>query len=103
MTMLRVTPIESEGRTILKLEGNVSGPWVGELRQCWMKLAKENVPVEVDLRAVSFLDPDGTTLLLGMKRHGARLFGGSVFIDSLLQAESAAQTARSRKSSKKEN
>jgi hypothetical protein len=101
--MLRITPIHAENATTLKLEGDLSGPWVDELRECWASLAEQRIPVEVDLRAVYFLDLEGTTLLLGMQRDGVRLFDGSVFIDSLLQAEGAAQTARLRKSSKKEN
>jgi ABC-type transporter Mla MlaB component len=101
--MLRVTPIQTGRATTLRLEGNLSGPWVDELRQCWVKLVEQEVVVEVDLRALSFLDPKGTALLLGMKRRGARLFGGSVFIDSLLRAEATVRTAGSRKSCKKEN
>jgi anti-anti-sigma regulatory factor len=101
--MLRVTPIQTEGATTLKLEGNLSGPWVDELRQCWMKLVGENVPVEVDLRSLHFLDSNGTTLLLGMESQGTRLFGGSPFIDSLLRSETIVRTMRSHKSPRKEN
>jgi hypothetical protein len=101
--MLRVTPIHAEGATTLKLEGDLSGPWVDELRRCWASLAEQRIPVEIDLRAVYFLDLEGTTLLLGMQRDGVRLFGGSVFIESLLQAEAATPSARSRKTLRKEN
>lgn len=101
--MLRVTPIQSDGTTTLKLEGNLSGPWVDELRQCWMKLVEKKVPVEVDLRALHFLDSNGTTLLLGMERQGTRLFGGSPFIHSLLHGEAMVRTMRPHKSCKREN
>jgi ABC-type transporter Mla MlaB component len=101
--MLRVTPIQTGRTTTLKLEGSLSGPWVDELRQCWTKLLEERVPVEVDLRGLSFLDPHGTTLLLCMEREGSRLFGSSAFIHDLLHIEALVRTTRPRRSSPKEN
>jgi ABC-type transporter Mla MlaB component len=101
--MLRVTPIQTERTTTLKLEGNLSGPWVDELRQCWAKLVAENAQVEVDLRGLNFLDPSGTTLLLRMERQGSRLFGSSLFIHNLLHTEALVRATRPGKSSKKES
>ena len=101
--MLRVTPIQTGSMTTLKLEGNLSGPWVDELRQCWTKLVEENVPVELDLRGLNFLDSSGTTLLLRMEREGSRLFGSSAFIHDLLHIEAVVRSTRPRRSSKKEN
>jgi ABC-type transporter Mla MlaB component len=101
--MLRVTPIQTESMTTLKLEGNLSGPWVDELRQCWTKLVEDHIPLEIDLRGLSFLDPDGTTLLLHMEREGTRLFGSSAFIHDLLHIEALVRTTRPRRSFKREN
>ena len=101
--MLRVTPIQTGTTTTLKLEGNLSGPWVDELRQYWAKLVEEKVPVEVDLRGLSFLDPIGTTLLLRMERQGSRLFGTSAFIHDLLHNEALVRATGPRRSCKKEN
>jgi anti-anti-sigma regulatory factor len=103
MTMLRVTPIKTDEATVLKLEGNLSGPWVEELRQCWMELVGRNVRVEVDLQSVHFLDAQGTTLLLAMERQGSRLFGSSPFIHDLLHIEVLARTTRPGTTSKREN
>jgi ABC-type transporter Mla MlaB component len=101
--MLRVTQIQTGSSTTLKLEGNLSGPWVEELRQCWAKLVEEKVPVEIDLRGLSFLDPDGTTLLLHMEREGSRLFGSAAFIHDLLYTEALVRTTSPRKLYKREN
>jgi hypothetical protein len=101
--MLRVTSIETDKATILKLEGNLSGPWVNELQQCWMGLVEKKVPVEVDLRALHFLDARGTSLLLLMERQGSRLFGSSPFVHELLHAEVLVRTTRPRKTFKREN
>ena len=87
----------------LKLEGSLSGPWVDELQKCWGKLNRENVPVEVDLQGLNFLDQKGTSLLLQMEQRGSRLFGSSAFIHDLLKAEAPVQTRPPHKTSRKEN
>ena len=81
----------------------MSGPWVEELQHCWAELTAAKVPVEVDLRALNFLDARGTTLLLQMQRQGSRLFGGSPFVRDLLHTEELVRASKPRKSSKKEN
>jgi ABC-type transporter Mla MlaB component len=85
--MLRVTPIQNGSKTTLKLEGNLSGPWVAELENCWAKIVEEKAPVEIDLGGLSFVDPNGTALLVRIQRAGSRLFGGSRFIHDLLSAK----------------
>ena len=101
--MFRATPIQTIRATTLKLEGNLSGPWVDDLRQCWTKLVEQHMPIEVDLRGLSFLDSNGTALLLCMEREGSRLFGSSAFIHDLLHTEALVRTTRPRTSSNKEN
>ena len=101
--MLRVTPIQSGNTTTLKLEGNLSGPWVDELRQCWAKLMEAKSPVEIDLRGLNFLDSCGTALLLNMEGTGSRLFGGSPFIHDLLSAKTRVPRTRRIKLNQREN
>jgi len=101
--MLRITPHETEKIATLKLEGSLSGPWVDELRRCWTNLAEGPRTVELDLRGVSFLDPDGATLLLRMERQGTRLLGSSAFLQHLLYRETPQRNTPPRKSSKREN
>jgi len=84
--MLRATPSECNGFPTLKLEGKLSGPWVDELRKCWLQYLEgpEHGKVRVNLRELSFLDPRGRDLLLEMERDGARLEEASDFIGHLL-------------------
>ena len=101
--MLRITTTQTESRMTLKLEGNLSGPWVEELRGYWAKLAQAGVPVEIDLRGLFFLDAGGSSLLRRMEQEGSRLFGSSAFIQALLHTEELVEVTRPRKSSKGEN
>jgi ABC-type transporter Mla MlaB component len=101
--MLRITPTQAGATTTLKLEGSVSGPWVDELQRCWTQLGEEGGRVEVDLRGVSYSDPNGAALLLRMERQGSRLLGSSLVLKDLLQTEALLCDARPRKSSKREN
>ena len=84
--MLRVTTIEANGSATLKLEGELCGPWVDELRQCWLSLApeKRSSSLHIGLRDVSYLDDDGKHLLLQIQREGASLVGASGFLRHLL-------------------
>lgn len=85
--MLRVTPIKNGTMTTLKVEGNLSDPWVNELRSSWAKLAKEKTAVEVDVRGLNFLDLNGAALLLEMERAGSRIFGSSPFVQDVMYCE----------------
>jgi hypothetical protein len=85
--MLRLTRITGPNATTLKLEGKLTGPWVDEVKSCWVYLFEKKTPVDVDLHGLSFPDPSGTTLLLRMERQGARLLGGAAFIRHLLHPE----------------
>jgi ABC-type transporter Mla MlaB component len=98
--MLRVTATKTPKAATLKLEGKLSGPWVDELRQCWTNLVKENIPVRIDLRELSFLDLNGRTLLLRMERQGTQLLEGSAFIRGLLYPETFQQSTSQHKTSK---
>src|ERR1700694_1436647 len=96
-TVLRVTSLEMNGSSVLKLEGKVSGPWVDELQHCWSGVAQQKertaVKVKVDLRGVSYLDNRGRDLLLHMEREGAALVEGSDFVRQLLKAGTPGRNA----------
>jgi len=102
-TMLRVTLIRKEDRTALKVEGSLTGPWVGELRECWRKLVQEGALVEVDLGALNYADANGVALLRAIEEQGSRLLGSSAFVDSLLHATGGLPAAQAGQISRKEN
>jgi anti-anti-sigma factor len=68
--MLRISQSASEneaGRTCLRLEGQITGPWVEELRRvCTKTLGNNGLSTEhlvIDLAGVSFLDAAGIALV----------------------------------------
>lgn len=56
---------DNANRATVKLEGKVVGPWVEELRTCWLSLAPSlaSRALCLDLRGVSFVDAKGRELL----------------------------------------
>lgn len=63
--MLRISVTDNSESTTVKLEGKVVGPWVDELRTCWLSLATSlgSRALCLDLRGVSFVDAKGKALL----------------------------------------
>ncbi len=74
-SMLRITTEKKRGRTVLCVEGRLSGPRVAMLEECWREL-RANAPDEklhVNLCGVSFIDGAGKVLLKTMHSQGAQL------------------------------
>ena len=93
--MLRITPTQNGDSRLLKLEGSIRGPWVGELAKAWQVIStgfKAN-SVKVELSGVSFADWEGRKLLLDMQREGARLVAPSVFLRHMLAEQVKSATA----------
>ena len=73
--MLRITTEKKRGRTVLSVEGRLSGPRVAMLEECWREL-RASAPEEkfhVNLCGVSFIDGAGKVLLKTMHSQGAQL------------------------------
>lgn len=74
--MLRITTLGTSHSTTYKLEGELRGPWVKELEECWR--TKPHTPaghrILVDLTSVAFIDSAGKALLHTMHVQGAELF-----------------------------
>ena len=74
--MLRVTIKKDESIESWELEGKLAGEWVKELEHCW----KENVPkpgitIQLNLKAVSYIDAAGKQLLIEMHGQGVEIKG----------------------------
>jgi hypothetical protein len=79
--MLRITA--TTGGELLKLEGKLLGPWVGELaRAC-----DRPRPPRLDLAGLTFADAAGARLLRELLVRGATVAGSSTFIAELLRLE----------------
>jgi anti-anti-sigma factor len=77
--MLRITIEEKETAVILRLEGQLIGPWVEHVEKCcrnvFATLGQRSV--QVDLSAVYFMDSAGGALLNRMHEAGFRVSGGA--------------------------
>ncbi len=76
--MLRITIHEKPDAVVLQLEGDLIGPWIEEVEQCWRNVFATvgSRSVHVDLSAVNFVDSAGGALLSRMHQAGFRLSGG---------------------------
>jgi hypothetical protein len=84
--MLRITIQTDAIGTTLELEGTLTGPWVEELKDCWEKIRKSKQEVKVTLKAVTFIDGPGKTLLRLMHRHGVTLTGDGCMTKAIVEA-----------------
>jgi anti-anti-sigma regulatory factor len=84
--MLRITIDEGEDAVVLRLEGQLIGPWVEDVEQCWRKAFATlgSRTVQVDLSAVNIVDASGGALLIRMHKAGFRLAGHSPATGHLL-------------------
>ena len=73
--MTRITVAKSLGVLTLKIEGELTHRYVGELQSCWQAaIATHNGDkVEVDLDGVTFVDEAGRNLLASMHSSGVAL------------------------------
>ena len=88
--MLRIsrsTPTDGKNgdkAVLLRLEGQVSGPWIEELRRVCNETIDENgrstQPLMLDLAGVSFIDADGVALFRELNARHVLLTNGSLFV-----------------------
>lgn len=78
--MLRFSFYRSGAGQHWVLCGQLSGPWVDELRSVWRHMRQQTppAPAVVDLRDVTFIDEAGEQLLAEMQRDGAEFVATGV-------------------------
>jgi len=84
--MLRITTHGKPDSITLQVEGKLAGPWVGVLRDCWRCELSRNHgrTVQVDLRAVTFVDAAGKRLLAEMSHENARLVADDCHMNAIV-------------------
>ncbi len=86
--MLKITRITGNGSALLvKLEGKLLQPWVGELAQVCTPSAGTVARVRLDLAAVTFVDEAGVRLLRELLDRGVGVAAASGFVTELLRLE----------------
>ena len=84
--MLKITVSNTSRGTTFVLSGRLTGPWVDELRTCWVKQEVDDpAPCHVDLREVTFIDEAGTTLLSQMYRVGVTIQASGCLTRAIVQ------------------
>ncbi len=90
--MLRIShagEASADDRECLRLEGQVRGPWVVELRRVCAEAISSNGPVVprlvLDLRDVSFIDAEGIELFRELSAHRISLTNCSPFVAEQLK------------------
>jgi len=88
--MLKITVQDEPEHVRLQLEGNLAGPWVGDLEEAW-RAAQSTLngrSLSLDVTAVGFVDPAGRYLLALLRCRGSRLIAsGTVMTEFVLTLE----------------
>ena len=91
--MLRITTQKKRGRTVLSIEGRLTGTLGGTLEQCWRELrgASPSEKVHINLCGVSFIDAAGKMLLKEIYRQGGELVAegclNQAIVDDIVKSE----------------
>jgi hypothetical protein len=82
--MLRITYARTDTTQHWTLCGQLTGPWVEELRASWRHGHEAGVRAVVDLSEVTFIDESGEKLLSQMRSDGAEFVAIGVDTTHLL-------------------
>jgi ABC-type transporter Mla MlaB component len=85
--MMRISVVESSSRAVtLRLEGEVKGGWVGELRQSCESVLSRGIVLALDMTGVSFIDHEGVALFHILRDRDVILRNASSFVAEILGA-----------------
>jgi hypothetical protein len=90
--MMRITVVESSGSAVtLRVEGQITGSWVEELRKaCDAHTSPNEIPLSLELADVSFADAAGIELLKKLRARGVDLIRTTAFMVEQLKDEESA-------------
>jgi hypothetical protein len=85
--MLRITVVESSAIAVtLRAEGQITGPWVEELRTaCNVHTSPHDVQLSLELADISFADNAGITLLRELRNRGVGFIRPTPFLAEQLR------------------
>jgi ABC-type transporter Mla MlaB component len=85
--MLKICFSETPSEERWILHGQLTDPWVRELRASWKKYHRreEQRACIVDLNDITFIDKSGERLLRSMLREGAQYIANGVYIKHVLE------------------
>jgi anti-anti-sigma regulatory factor len=85
--MLRITHAQTQTEQRWTLCGQLTGPWVAELRACWehCRQVAGGVHTVVNLSDVTFIDESGEKLLWEMRSRGVKFVAAGIDTKHLLK------------------
>lgn len=84
--MLRVSKIEGRSRTIITVDGQLSGDYIEVVETCCDQVLSTGKPVRVFLRDVSTIDQAGRALLCRLAARGVRVLASGVYTSCIVRA-----------------
>jgi len=92
--MIRVTKTEECSRTLVTVDGHLSGDFVTAVETCCKQAESHGKPVHLFLRDVITVDQAGTNLLRRLASKGVSLFAAGVYTSYLVQSFGLDASAR---------
>lgn len=85
--MLKISFRETQSEERWTLHGQLTQPWVPELRACWKKYHRKDTQRAciLDLNEITFIDKSGERLLRALVREGAQCIATGVYIKHVLE------------------
>jgi hypothetical protein len=77
--MIRVTKTEEPSRTVVTIDGQLSGESVGLVETCCKEAESDGKPVHLFLRDVTAIDDGGRLLLRHLAGNGVRVSGRGLY------------------------
>jgi hypothetical protein len=84
--MIRVTKTEEQLRTIITIDGELSGESVAVVEICCEQAKSNGKPIELFLRDITTVDQTGQMLLSRLAAKGVRLAARGVYTSYLVQS-----------------
>ena len=86
--VLKITRLSHKARALtIKLEGEILGPWLGDVRDACTKRGRRSRRLLLDLAAVTYADAAGVQLLRDLMHAGIEIAGCSSFVSDMLHLE----------------
>ncbi len=84
--MFRVSRAEEQSRTLVTIDGQLSGDCIEAVQTCCDQAISTGKPVDLFLRDVSTIDRAGRALLRRLAASGVRLLARGVYTSYIVQA-----------------
>ena len=92
--MIRVTKSEERERTIITLEGQLSGDYIEVVEICCNQAVSKGKPIDVFLHDVLIVDKSGRALLTRLAAKGIRLLATGTYTSYIVRALMSAGTGK---------